>query len=80
MGYYRKFFKDFSKIAKPLTLLPHHKAQFEWTPTQHTAFMMLKEAIRQAPIFHYPDPASIYIVYMDALEDACGAQLSQEHD
>ena len=42
--------------------------------------MMLKEAIRQAPILHYPDPAKRYIVYTDASEDACGAWLSQEHD
>ena len=42
--------------------------------------MMLKEAIIQAPILCYPDPARRYIVYMDASDDACGAQLSQEHD
>ena len=42
--------------------------------------MTVKEAIIQAPIIHYPDPARKYIVYMDALDDACGAQLSQEHD
>ena len=42
--------------------------------------MMLKEAITQAPILHYPDPAKKYIVYTDAMDDAYGAQLSQEHD
>ena len=41
---------------------------------------MLKDAVTQAPIVHYPDPAKQYIVYTDALDDACGAQLSQEHD
>ena len=30
--YYRKFIKDFAKIAKPLTLLTHYKAKFECTP------------------------------------------------
>ena len=64
----------------PLTLLTHHKAKFDWTPTHHTASMMLKEAIIQAHILCYPDPARRYIVYMDALDDACGAQLSQECD
>ena len=80
VGYYRKFIRDFTKIAKPLTLLIHHKAKFECTPVHHTAFMMLLEAIIQAPILCYPDPARKYIVYMDALDDACGAPLSQEHD
>ena len=78
-GYYRKF-KHFAKLAKLLTLLTCHKAKFELTSVHHTAFMMLTEAIIQAPILHYPDPAGRYIVYMDALDDARGAQLSQEHD
>ena len=42
--------------------------------------MMLKEAITQAPILCYPDPEKRYIVYTDASDDACGAQLSQEHN
>ena len=46
----------------------------------HTAFMTLEEAITQAPILCYPDPARRYIVYTDASDDACGAQLTQEHD
>ena len=46
----------------------------------HTAFLHLKEAIIQAPILHYPDPDKKYIVYTDASDNACGAQLSQEHD
>ena len=46
----------------------------------HTAFLHLKEAIIQAPILHYPDPNKKYIVYTDASNDACRAQLSQEHD
>ena len=62
--YYRKFIKDFAKMAKSLTLLTCHKAKFEWTPTNHTVFMMLKEAIVQAPILCYPDPARRNIVYM----------------
>ena len=46
----------------------------------HTAFLHLKEAIIQAPILHYPNPNKQYIVYTDALDDGCRAQLSQEHD
>ena len=80
VAYYRKFIKDFAKIAKPLTLLTCHKAKFEWTPTHHTAFMILKEAIIEAPILCYPDPTKKYIVYMDASDDTRGAHLSQEHN
>ena len=67
-------------MTKPLTLLTCHKAKFEWTSVYHTTFMTLKEAIIQAPILHYPDLAKGYTVYTDASNDACGTQLSQEHD
>ena len=53
-GYYRKFIKNFAKMAKPLTLLTHQKPIFEWTPVHHTAFLTLKESVTQAPILHYP--------------------------
>ena len=45
-----------------------------------TAFNTLKSALLEAPILHYPDPSKCYIVYTDASDDACRAQLSQEHD
>ena len=44
------------------------------------AFMKLKEAIIQAPTLQYPDTTKPYIVYMDASDDACRAQLTQIHD
>ena len=67
-------------MAKPLTLLTHQKATFEWTPIHHTAFLTLKESVTQAPILHYLDPTKQYIVYTDVSDNACGAQLSQEND
>ena len=60
-------------------MLTHQQIKFDWSPTHHTAFLNLKEAIIQAPILHYPNPNKKYIVYIDASDDACGAQLSQEH-
>ena len=78
--YYRKLIKGFAKIAKPLTMLTQQQVKFEWTPMHHTAFLHLKEALIQAPILCYPDPDKKYIVYTDASDDACRAQLSQEHN
>ena len=42
--------------------------------------MKLKEAIIQAPILQYPETTKPYIVYTDASDNTCGAQLSQIHN
>ena len=57
-----------------------HDVKFAWTPTYQTALLTLKGALIQALILHYPGPSNHYIVYTDALDDTCRAQLSQEHD
>ena len=80
VGYYRKVIKGFTKISKPLTLLTRQQVKFKWTPVHHTAFLHLKEAVVQAPILCYPNPDKKYIVYTNASDDACRAQLSQEHN
>ena len=61
-------------------MLTQQQVKFEWTPMHHTAFLHLKGSNNKAPILHYPDPDKKYIVYTDASDDACRAQLSQEHD
>ena len=42
--------------------------------------MKLKDSTIQAPILCHPNPSKRYIVYTDALDNACGAQLPQEHN
>ena len=61
-------------------MLTQQQVKFEWTSVHHTAFLHLKEAIIQAPILHYRNPNKKYIVYTDASNNACRAQLSQEHN
>ncbi|KAJ0830306.1 putative nucleotidyltransferase, Ribonuclease H [Helianthus annuus] len=41
-GYYRRFIKDFSKIAQPLTLLTQKGVTYRWGEPQETAFQHLK--------------------------------------
>ena len=60
--------------------LTRQQVKFDWTPLHHTAFLTLKAVIIQAPILHYPDPNKRYIIYTHASDDACGAQLLQEHN
>ena len=78
--YYRKFIKNFAKIAKPLAMLTRMDIKFELKETHHYAFMKLKDAITQAPILRYPDTTKPYIVSTDASNDTCRAQLSQIHN
>ena len=80
VGYYCKFIKHSSQIAKPLTTLAHLDVKFDWQSGYHVAFNTLKSALTEAPIPHYPDPSKCYIVYTDASDYACGAQLSQKHN
>ena len=80
VGYYRKFIKFFAKIAKTLTLLTCQQVKFHLTPSHHDPYLKLKESIIHTPILQYPDCNKRYIVYTKASEDACGAQLCQEHD
>ena len=80
VGYYRKFIRNFAKIVKPLTMLTQMDVTFEWKEIHQDTFMKLKEAIIQAPILRYPDATKSYIVYTDASDDPCRAQLSQIHN
>ncbi|GKA23709.1 putative reverse transcriptase domain-containing protein [Tanacetum coccineum] len=49
-GYYRRFIANFSKIAKPLTLLTQKDKKFKWGDEQENAFQTLKDMLCDAPI------------------------------
>jgi len=76
-GYYRKFIKDFSKIAKPLTILMKKDTKFDWIMEQQKAFDVLKEKLITAPVLHYPDFTRQFTIATDASDYAIGAVLSQ---
>ncbi|KAL0098832.1 hypothetical protein PUN28_020777 [Cardiocondyla obscurior] len=44
-GYYRRFIKGFSKIAKPLTNLLKKEEEFKWGEKEQECFEILKEAL-----------------------------------
>ncbi|XP_074302441.1 putative mitochondrial protein AtMg00860 [Silene latifolia] len=54
-GFYRRFIKYFSKIAKPLTSLLLKDAPFVFDEPCLEAFHRLKEALVTAPIIQAPD-------------------------
>nr|GEY06338.1 reverse transcriptase domain-containing protein [Tanacetum cinerariifolium] len=44
-GYYWRFIKGFSKIARPMTKLTQKSVKFEWGEKEETAFQMLKQKL-----------------------------------
>ena len=76
-NYYRKFVKDFAKIAGPLHDLTKKALKFQWTDECQAAFERLKSALIQAPILAYPDFTLPFDLYVDASDEALGMVLGQ---
>ncbi|GJU50327.1 putative reverse transcriptase domain-containing protein [Tanacetum coccineum] len=53
-GYYWRFIKDFSKIAKSLTELTQKNKKYIWGEDQESAFQLLKQKLCEAPILALP--------------------------
>jgi hypothetical protein len=76
-GFYRRFIKDFSKIAKPLTNLLNQDVVFDFDNQCKEAFAKLKEALVTAPIVQPPDWTLPFELMCDASDFAVGAVLGQ---
>ncbi|CAA7023770.1 unnamed protein product [Microthlaspi erraticum] len=79
-GFYRRFIKDFSKIARPLTALLCKDVKFEFTADCLSAFEQIKQALVSAPIVQPPDWELPFEVMCDASDFAVGAVLGQKKD
>ena len=81
IGYYRKFIKSFSKIARPLLDLmptPTKKSRgrkkaslspppdFKWGEEQENSFNFLKNQLSSYPILSYPDYSKPFELHTDA--------------
>ncbi|GJT52109.1 putative reverse transcriptase domain-containing protein [Tanacetum coccineum] len=66
VGYYRRIIANFSKIAKPLTLLTQKNQKFEWGDEQENAFQSLKDMLCVAPILALSEGTDDFVVYCDA--------------
>jgi len=92
-GYYRKFVKDFAKIAAPLSSLmptPMKKKQrgrkkidtsqrpWTWGEPEETAFTTLKSALSSPPVLGYADFTRPFELHTDASALGLGAVLYQE--
>ncbi|GKA96984.1 putative reverse transcriptase domain-containing protein [Tanacetum coccineum] len=76
-GYYHRFIKDFSKIAKPLIVLTQKSRTFDWGEEQENAFQTLKDKLCNAPVLALLDGPEDFVVYCDASGLGLGCVLMQ---
>ena len=60
--YYRRFVKDFSKIAAPLTKLTQKNVKLVWTDRCEEHFQLLKNLLTSAPVLTLPSGYEGYTV------------------
>ena len=76
-NFYRRFIRNFSSVAAPLTALTSPKVPFIWNSRAQEAFDVIKSRFITAPVLSLPDPERQFIVEVDASEVGVGAVLSQ---
>ena len=79
-NFYRRFVKNYSKIATPLTALLKKNARFHWSKAAQAAFDELKARLMSGPILRHFDPAKACVIEADASDYALGGVCSQYDD
>ncbi|XP_072076494.1 uncharacterized protein [Arachis hypogaea] len=77
-GFYRRFVKNFSTIAAPLTEVIKKDVGFKWEREQDIAFHTLKDCLCSAPILVLPNFDKTFEIECDASGIGIGAVLMQE--
>ena len=76
-GFYRRFIKDFSKMARPLCRLLEKDTKFSFDDYCKAAFEEIKIRLVQAPIMAAPEWDQGFEIMCDASDFAMGAVLGQ---
>jgi hypothetical protein len=77
-GYYRRFIKGFSKIAKPMTSLLEKGREFKWDSKCQDSFNQLKSRLMSPPVLVMPDLQKGFDIYCDACGQGLRCVLMQE--
>ncbi|GJW59711.1 putative reverse transcriptase domain-containing protein [Tanacetum coccineum] len=76
-GYYQRFIKGFSKIAKSMTKLTQKGIKFDWGEKEENAFQLIKQKLCSAPILALPEGNEDFMVYCDVSHKGLGVVLMQ---
>ena len=79
-GFYRKFIKYFSKIAKPLCKLLEKNAIFSFDEACMTSFEEIKNKLIEAPIVVAPNWNEPFEIMCDASDFVVGAVLGKRRE
>ena len=79
-GFYRRFIKDFSAIARPLCNLLAKDVPFAWSQACEAGFDKLKTMLMSPPIMRSPNWNLPFEIMCDASDYAIGAILGQRED
>ena len=77
-GFYRRFIKNFSLKARPLTELTRDDATWRWDEPQEIAFKTLKRSLVTAPVLHMPNFDLPFVLTTDASAVSVGGILEQD--
>lgn len=77
---YRRFIREFAKIANPMTALAKKDNLWEWDATCQEAFEGLNEQVTSATILRHCDPSKQAFLETDSSDYVTGGFLSQEDD
>ena len=79
-NYYRRFVKDFPRMASPLNRLTRKSVSFVRDPSCEASFLKLKDRLCSPPILAYPDFSQPFHLHTDASQHALGYILGQYID
>src|SRR5258707_12621126 len=77
---YRRFIRNFPKIACPLHALTRKLKNWSWGTAEQQAFDALKNAVTSAPTLVFPSKSGLFRLECDASNFATGAVLSQQQE
>ena len=80
VGFYRRFIRDFSKIARPLCRLLEKDAKFNFDESYQSSFEENKSRLVEAPIMAKPGWTKEFEIMCDASDYSMGAILGQKTD